>query len=496
MYDLLTFFDLILVRTFNLISKLVHRISQRIKPPKQEEDKLTLGKGNDPFYPKRSSLITITREQRDKHIYIIGGTGTGKTKFLEGLIRQDITEEEGFGVIDCHGDLIRDTLRFISTLEESDSIIKRVILLDPTWQDYSLGFNPLQLTSNARPYAQALELIEVFKKIWEYWGPRMDELARNTLVTLTEAKLTLLEVQPLLANDSFRAYITENLSNAEAKKYWYERYDSLSKKMKSQYAEPLLNKTQAFLGDPAIKNIVGQKESSLSFRQIMDSGKILLVNLSKGFLKENSYLLGALLLAKIQMAALSRTNIPENRRRRWYLYVDEFQNFATESFAEILSEARKYGLSLVMAHQSLSQLNKKLRSSIFSNVLTHIFFGVSREDAKILASEISYDRRKDIITKLIEQETRQAFVKIRGEIPRQMKTPYIPNPNFSEEEVYMIERKILSSCSRKSIDIKKEIEKRKEWITRISEGDIIDGEKPKERKDPKFAPEKDFEEGF
>lgn len=473
----------------------MHIISQRIKPTVIEENNLILGTGSNPFYPKRGSSVSITPDQRARHIYVVGGTGTGKTKFLEGIIRQDIRAKEGFGVIDCHGDLTRDILRFISTLDDCDSIIERVILLDPTVEYFAVGFNPLEVTKGVRPYAQALELVEVFKKIWEYWGPRMDELARNTLVTLSEAKLTLLEVQPLLTNDNFRAYLTKNLSNMEAQKYWYERYDSLSTKMKSQYAEPLLNKTQAFVGDPVIKNIIGQRESSVNFREIMDQGKILLVNLSKGFLKENSLLLGALLLAKIQMAALSRANIRKSARRPWYLYVDEFQNFATDSFADILSESRKYGLSLVMAHQSLSQLNKFLRSSIFSNVLTQLYFAVSREDARILASEISIENNKNITAELIEQETRRAYIKIRGQIPMTVKTPYIPDPYYNEEKMYTIKGKILKSCCRTTSDITKEIEKRKEWIGRISEGEL-NGERPKGKRRTKFSPEGDFEEGF
>jgi len=327
----------------------------------------------------------------------------------------------------------------------------------------------------------------------------MDELTRNTLVTLAEHNLTLLEVQPLLTNDVFRTHLSNNLSNAEAKSYWHERYDSLSPGMKSQYAEPLLNKTQTFVADPAIRSIIGQQKSTINFRNIMDQGKILLVNLSKGFLKENSLLLGALLLAKIQMATLSRSDIPEAERRPWYLYVDEFQNFATESFAEILSESRKYGLSLVMAHQSLSQLDSYLRSSVFSNVVTQLYFAVSREDATILASELSLENKQNIIAKLIKQKTREAYVRIRGQSPMEVKTEYIPNVDYDEERVSQIQQQTLASHCRAISDIEAEIRQRREWIRPVSEGDISETSRAKQdtgkRSQAKFAPEGDFEEG-
>ena len=492
----------IVIRLYNSMADVVYRLRRRIRPNQPPYDSMLLGTGTDPHHRKRKIPLYITPDQRARHAYCIGASGSGKTKFLEGLIRQDIRMGNGAGIIDCHGDLANDIIRYLSTLppysnvsqEDYDSFsYERVVLVDPTDQDYSIGFNPLEVTEGVRPYAQALELLGVFKKIWGYWGPRMDELMRNVLVTLAESGLTLLEVQPLLTDDGFRARIAGELRNVEAKRYWLERFDPLSPSMKSQYSEPVLNKTQTFVADPVIRSIVGQRKSTIDFRKIMDQGKILLVNLSKGTLKENALLLGGLLVAKIQMAAMSRTDIPEDQRRPWHLYVDEFQNFATESFAEILSEARKFGLSLFMAHQNLDQVNNLLRASILANVGTQVYFGLSRSDAMKLASEVSRAGRSNIVSILTQQRTREAYLRIRGETPMSIQTPYISEVRHDPEKVKLVRRCAIKAYCRPVREMPRNgID---ESVEPVSRGSSSTREEMQDGTSPKFAPEGDFQEG-
>ncbi len=492
----------IVIRLYNSVTDVVYRLRQRIGPGQPPDNSVLLGTGTHPHHRKRKLPLYITPGQRAKHIYTIGSTGSGKTKFLENLIRQDICRGNGIGIIDCHGDLVSDVIRYLSTLPPYSEVsqedygsfsYERVVLVDPTDQDYSIGFNPLEVTEGVRPYAQALELLGVFKKIWGYWGPRMDELMRNVLVILAETGNTLLQVQPLLTDAGYRAKLAGELRNVEAKRYWLERFDPLSPAMKSQYSEPVLNKTQTFVADPVIRSIIGQRKSTIDFRKIMDQGKILLVNLSKGTLKENALLLGGLLVAKIQMAAMSRTDIPEGQRRPWHFYVDEFQNFATESFAEILSEARKFGLSLIMAHQNLDQVNNLLRASILANVGTQVYFGLSKSDAMKLASEVSLSGRGNIVSILTQQKTREAYLRIRGETPMAIQTPYISQLPHDPEKIDLVRRCAIKTYCRPvketpkdEIDAEVESAPRESSQTREETQDGIN---------PKFAPEGDFQEG-
>lgn len=317
----------------------------------------------------------------------------------------------------------------------------------------------------------------------------MDELMRNALVTLAESGLTLLEVQPLLTDDTFRTNLVRGLKNADARSYWLERFDPLSQAMKSQYAEPVLNKTQKFVADPAIRAIIGQRKSTIDFREIMDEGKILLVNLAKGALKENAMLLGALLVAKIQMSAMSRADIPKEQRRPWYLFVDEFQNFATESFSEILSESRKYGLSLVMAHQNLDQLNDMLRASILANVSTQVFFALSKNDAMKLASEISISGRRNIVSILTQQKTREAYLRMRGEMPMAIKSPFIPETKYDPEKVDLVRQGAIRAYCRRNDESEDTAPPDTQIFPFEPTGGIQNGTKPK------FAPEGAFQEG-
>jgi len=337
-------------------------------------------------------MAKVAEKDRATHCYVIGATGTGKTKFLQFLIEQDIQKGNGFGVIDPHGDLIEDIKGFLARrhYESGDDreIKERVILIDPTNPQYTATFNPLEGLPGISVPEQVNELISSFRKIWsDSWGVRMEDLLRNSLIALGEAEFTLLELPPFLTQRGFREKVLQKVSHPVAQDY-FKRFDTMTDRSQMTWIEPVMNKINAFFSDPRIRQMFASPKSSFNLREIMDQRKALLIKLDKGKLKDAADLLGSLLMAKIQMAAFSRSNIRREKRVPFYLYIDEFQNFASESFEVILSEARKYGLSLIMAHQTLSQISEELRSLILGNTGLQVFFRVNRKDASLLAKEI------------------------------------------------------------------------------------------------------------
>lgn len=330
-------------------------------------------------------IFGIKQKNRRAHMYVIGKTGTGKSTLLSNMIISDIRDGRGVALIDPHGDLAERVLDFIPKERIDD-----VIYFNPSDFDYPIAFNPLECTS---PYSRHLVcsgLISVFKKIWpEFWGPRLEHILRHSIFTLLEYPgATLLDLPRLLTNKDFRSMVLKTLTSQQVREFWFCEFDKYSAWLRSEAISPILNKVGQFLTSEPLRNIVGQKKNSFDLRQVMDEGKILIANLAKGKIGEdNCALLGAMLVTKIQLAALSRADIPEEKRRSFYFYVDEVHNFFTISFADILSEVRKYGLSLVLAHQYMEQLDEKMRSAILGNVGTLISFRVGAEDAKYLARE-------------------------------------------------------------------------------------------------------------
>ncbi len=339
-------------------------------------------------------MAKIREEDRRVHFYVVGASGTGKSKFLEFLIRQDIAKGNGFGVIDPHGDLIEDVKEYLALALTKEELEERVLLIDPTDEKYTVAFNPLEKIEGVSSAEIAAELVEAFKKIWGSgsaietygWGARMEDLLRNSLIALIEAGLTLCDLPRFLIDDDFRENALERVSHPIAKRY-FQRFNALAPRTREEWMESTLNKVNAFLSDDRIREMFSFEKSSFNLREIMDNRKILLIKLDRGRLKENGDLIGSLLMTKIRMAAFSRSDIPKEKRVPFYLYIDEFQNFATKEFIETLSEARKYGLSLIMAHQNLSQLPKDLQDSILTNCGIQCYFRVCRRDAEILAKE-------------------------------------------------------------------------------------------------------------
>lgn len=327
-------------------------------------------------------------QDRSTHTYVLGSSGVGKSKGLATWILEDVYNNRGCGVIDPHSDLIRDVIANAPDRED-------IIVVDLTDPNYIIGFNPLEQQKGIDPYTQALELVEVFRKIWDLADattPRLLEILRNSVYTLIEAGGTMLDIEPLLTNQEFRTEAIKHVKNEAVHIFWHHRFAKWDNRDRVSNVESTLNKVSTFTSDPRIRMMLSSKKSTIDIRDIMDTSKVLLINLSKGALRTNSYLLGALFVAKIQMAAMSRESLPPQQRTPWYLFVDEFQNYATDSFAEIMSEARKYGLSITLAHQNLKQLPEHLKATILSNAKSFIIFRLDRQDAELIVKYLyEYD---------------------------------------------------------------------------------------------------------
>ena len=327
----------------------------------------------------------ILREDRRHHMYFIGKTGVGKSTVLHNMAISDIQKGEGLAVIDPHGELVESLLDFIPKER-----IKDVVYFNPADQDYPIAFNLLENVKPELKTIVASGLVGIFKKIWaESWGPRLEYILRNDILALLDyPDATLLGVTRILVDKDFRQEVIKHIKDPVIKEFWISEFEQYDQRFRTEAIAPIQNKVGQFLASPLIRNIVGQKRSTLDIGEIMNSRKILLINLSKGKIGEDaSGLLGAMLITKIQIAALERASIKPEKRKDFYLYVDEFQNFATEAFATILSEARKYRLNLIMANQYIAQMEEQVRDSVFGNVGTLISFRVGPSDAPYLAKE-------------------------------------------------------------------------------------------------------------
>ena len=364
-----------------------------------------------------NTVFGIRRGDRDRHIYILGQTGTGKSGALELLTISDIYYNKGFAVIDPHGDYAQHVLKFIPANRIDD-----VVYFNPADTDYPIGFNPLEISDPSLKGHISSQVVGVLKKLFaESWGPRLEYILRYTLLALLDfPNSTMLDITRMLTDRHFRADVIKYVDDPVVKNFWTKEFASWNDKFASEAVAPVLNKVGAFVANPMIRNIVGQPKSTFDIRQIMDEGKILIVNLSRGLMGEdNAGILGSLMVTKIQLAAMGRADMPEAKRTPFYLYVDEFQNFATESFATILSEARKYGLNLTVANQYISQMGEEVRGAVFGNVGTVMSFRVSPDDAPFLqkyfepefeaANLIQQHSRFFVISMMIDGEKAPAF---------------------------------------------------------------------------------------
>jgi len=336
-------------------------------------------------FRNRQTRFGIKNDDRRRHMYIIGKTGMGKTNLLETMVVSDIRAGKGVGVVDPHGEFAERILDFVPENRLDD-----VIYFNPADIDWPIAFNPLERIDIEHRHLVASGIMGVFKKIWpDVWSARMEYILNNSLLSLLEyPSSTLLGIMRMFSDKEYRRKITENLEDPIIKAFWLNEFAKYTQRLETEAVAAIQNKVGQFVSNPLIRNIIGQNHSAFDIRKVMDEGKILIINLAKGKIGEdNSALLGALMITKLQLAAMSRVDIEEKKRRDFYLYVDEFQNFSTESFANILSEARKYRLDLILAHQYIEQLDEKVQAAIFGNVGTLTCFRVGAEDAEFLEKE-------------------------------------------------------------------------------------------------------------
>lgn len=399
-----------------------------------------------------NTVFGIRRGDRGRHMYILGQTGTGKSGALELLTISDIYYNKGFAVIDPHGDYAQHVMKFIPKNRVDD-----VVYFNPADTDHPIGFNPLEISDPSLKGHISSEVVGVLKRLFaESWGPRLEYILRYTLLALLDfPNATMLDITRMLTDRHFRADVIKYIDDPVVKNFWTVEFASWNDKFASEAVAPVLNKVGAFTANPMIRNIVGQPRSTFDIRSIMDEGKILIVNLSRGLMGEdNAGILGSLVVTKIQLAAMGRADVPESRRIPFYLYVDEFQNFATESFATILSEARKYALNLTIANQYISQMGEEVRSAVFGNVGTVMSFRVSPDDAPFLqkyfepefeaADLIQQHSRFFVISMMIDSEKAPAF---------SAKTLNLPQPPDDNSDLIVAQTRQRYSRDRAEVEV-------------------------------------------
>ena len=335
--------------------------------------------------------VYISDDDRLRHIYVIGKTGTGKSEFLKDMILQDIKSGRGFCFMDPHGDAIEDLLQMIPPERAED-----VIYFNPGDVERPLGLNLLEAKTEHQKHFVASAVINMFYKLFDPYktgivGPRFEHAVRNALLTaMSVEETTFVEVMRILTDAKYVQELLPKVQDPIVRRYWTDQIAQTSDFHKSEVLDYIVSKFGRFVTNKMIRNIIGQPSSSFSFREVMDTGKMLFINLSKGELgEENSNFLGLILIPRILMAAMSRADTPEDQRRDFYLYVDEFQNFATPDFAQILSEARKYHLNLCVANQFIGQVDEEVKNAVFGNVGTIVSFRVGVTDANYLAHEFT-----------------------------------------------------------------------------------------------------------
>ena len=426
------------------VPHIVHVLARKSDPPQDlprigEDGVSGFGITN---YHNNFIPFGIKREDRRRHFYTIGKSGVGKSKLLELLINEDIKNGEGFAVLDPHGDLVDAILRYIPRERIDD-----VILFDPGDTEFPIAFNPLEKVEDAFKMQVTIGFIDIFKKLFGgNWTYRLEHVLRyTTLALLDSPNTTVLSILKMLTDKNYRQKVVARIQDNVVKSFWVSEFAAWSEKFDAEAITPLLNKVGQFVATNMIRNIIGQPVTPFNIRDVMDNQKILLMKVSKGLLgEENSSLIGSMVITKLYQAAMSRANIPEQQRKDFYFYVDEFQNFATDTFAEILSESRKYHLSLTLAHQYMGQLSDVVRKTVFGNVGSIVSFRVGAEDADILEGEYNpVFKERDIINLGV----REFYIKmsVKGEVReafsgRTLDAPRV-NEDFTKEIIEVSRRK-------------------------------------------------------
>lgn len=373
--------------------------------PEDQKDNVNLFAKTE--FKNQQRIFGIWEQDLRRHMYVIGKSGTGKTTLLANMIINDLKHDKGLAVVDPHGDLIETILHYIPKRRIND-----VILIDPTDPHAVVKLNLFEGGSVVHRELVASGIVAIFQKLYAHsWGPRLEYILRNTLLTLLSQNAKLEDILRMLTDKKYRRRVIDNMDDLVLKNFWIEEFEKMHDRQRTEAISPILNKVGQFVTSPLIRNVVNTNKSSFNIEEAMNSGQIILVNLSQGKLGEdNTALLGAMLITKIQLAAMSRVYMPEEERRDFHLYIDEFQNFATISFIKILSEARKYRLSLILANQYIAQIPDEIKAAIFGNVGSMASFILGAQDAEWMMKEFGnkYTQedlvslgRYQIITKLM-----------------------------------------------------------------------------------------------
>ena len=453
------------------ISNIDHVSSKRLEPPRN------LPKGKFLENPQLSSFgLTNFRDQnisfgiknndRNRHLYIIGKTGMGKSKLIELLAITDIYQNKGLCVIDPHGDLASEILKYVPQRR-----INEVIYFNPADNDYPIGFNPLACQTPEAKHQVVTGFIAIFQKMFAHnWTNRLEHMLRFTVLALVEAgEATIIDIVRLLTEVEFRQNIIAKLEDPVVKNFWTHEFATWNEKFDNEAIIPIINQVGQFIANEYIRNVVGQTETAFDFQTAMQEGKILIINIAKGKLgEENTALLGSMIITKIQEATMARVNLPEKERKEFYLYVDEFQHFATEAFNQILSEARKFNLSLTIAHQYLNQLTESIRKTVFGNIGSFVSFRVGPEDARFLSKEFTPGVKGE---DLINLGLRDIYVKLsidgKTTKPFSASTLNVPPPDqdFSQEIIDQSRKKYGKSRE----EILKQFQSQKQTMQKISQ---------------------------
>lgn len=421
----------------------------------------------------------IKREDKFRHYYIVWKTWTWKSTFISNMVKSDVEAGNGLCLLDPHGDLVDTVLEHVPT-----SRINDVILFDVSDTDYPIWFNLLQADNEDEKNRIASWVVSTFQKLFENsWWPRLEYILRNVVLSVINyPNATLMHITRILTDKDFRAEVLSTINDAVLKKFWESEFNKWSDKQRDEAIAPIVNKIWQFLSSKLVRNIFGQPRSKLNMRKAMDEWKIVLVNLSKWKIwEDNAAMIWSLLVTKIQIDAMSRADIPREERRDFYLYIDEFQNFATKAFATILSEARKYRLSLIVANQFTSQLQEEVKDAIFWNVWTIMAFTLWKDDAEIISGQF-----KEMVSPndLISLPMFTAYIKLMANgissDPFSMRTNPLPTPEWSLELIdkirkqsrqrYSMERweleSLMDAWSNKTFSIQEKIQEKAklEWL--------------------------------
>lgn len=402
---------------------------------RKAEAGLLLGRATEEPY----GSVMFADRHRCEHAVILGKTGSGKTYLLESLALQLAKRQEGFALIDFHGDV---SLSLIARLTRVAQVRDRLVILDPSDPMRSPGLNVLEARENeADRFRKVSELSSILRQRWgvDSFGARTEELLRNSLYVLAASHLTLADLPRLLIDTALRVRLTDILDHADIQSYFRDRYEPLSEAMKAVFREPLLNRVTGFLTEPAARHLLGQRHSTINIANVMSRGQWLIIRLPKGRLREHAHTLGNLIFAQLQFAALARTR---DDRRTFTLLCDEAQNLAENDLGTLLTEGRKFGISVISANQFWEQLPRELRGALLT-ANSHICFRLSSADASVLASELSSERRSRLTTELTQLAQGEAIGRIGPQGLARFRVPALPHiPHFDADELIELSRPV------------------------------------------------------